>query len=678
MAERTSRPAGAEAAAGEGTSNRRWWWTCATVITCFVAAGRWYTLGNPWEYNPDESQALANALRVLRHGWSWNSVDGTSSGPLNTLVLLWPRMLGGDVTYATMRFTTIVLVAVTFVATFATLTRLVGTALALVLALPFVAFVALTPSWDFIHYNSEATPMAMIAVAISLATRYVWSERSNDGSAVLVAAIGVLVSAVPFAKLQVLPVAFCVGLLAVGMVMHRRTASWWRELLAFGAGVAAPVLFFLAPLIPSGLQDFWTSYLTWAGTYVKTPLSLAEVNALMHTDVLLTLAFRATAGCALLFLLQRIIVRRRFERLGFGGALVLIAFAAQFAVRRPGNPFPHYLWILPVCVLPLAGYLGSNLRMARRERASLVAAGAVIATILMFAPVVRAIRAERPPGPTQVGWGGHWQKSALLAAFDAKPGDSAAIWGWMASWYGLSGLPPATREAITTNQVNPGPLQGYYRSRYLKDFKRSRPAFVWDAVTPASFGLNSPETQGLTIFPGLAAIVARDYVAIGDPRFRQAGCGRLYMRRDRHGAFTARTAPIREVRSTSSYNPQYKAAHVLDSSVTEDVCTDYWLLPDQRLGSLTLELERPARVTGLSVLNTRNGRLMDRESGRLRVRAWRGRAVVGERTVDARRYPHWTEVDFERTIQADRVTVDVLSYRGLGGGLNEVLVRREP
>src|SRR4051812_41016593 len=67
----------------------------ATVALIF--AGRLPAIVYPIRLNPDEVQMGANALRVLRHGAGWGSLDGTTVGPLSSLVLVWPALFGKDV-----------------------------------------------------------------------------------------------------------------------------------------------------------------------------------------------------------------------------------------------------------------------------------------------------------------------------------------------------------------------------------------------------------------------------------------------------------------------------------------------------------------------------------------------------------------------------------------------------
>ena len=48
------------------------------------------------EVNPDESQMLAQAMRLLSHPVPWRDMDSTTSGPLNTMWLSLPMYFGAS------------------------------------------------------------------------------------------------------------------------------------------------------------------------------------------------------------------------------------------------------------------------------------------------------------------------------------------------------------------------------------------------------------------------------------------------------------------------------------------------------------------------------------------------------------------------------------------------------
>jgi hypothetical protein len=71
---------------------------------------------------------------------------------------------------------------------------------------------------------------------------------------------------------------------------------------------------------------------------------------------------------------------------------------------------------------------------------------------------------------------------------------------------------PATRDAITTHQLVPGPYQEYFRQRFLADLRVQPPPLFVDAVSPVSFAFDDPATHGYESWPALAAFIDENYL----------------------------------------------------------------------------------------------------------------------------------------------------------------------
>jgi hypothetical protein len=100
---------------------------------------------------------------------------------------------------------------------------------------------------------------------------------------------------------------------------------------------------------------------------------------------------------------------------------------------------------------------------------------------------------------------------AELVARVSQPGDCMAVWGWMPSFFVETGLTPATRDAIGHYQLSPGPNQGYFRNRYLRDMQQSRPVLFVDAVARGAFLGPLGKAQMHEGFPELARYVDENY-----------------------------------------------------------------------------------------------------------------------------------------------------------------------
>jgi len=113
--------------------------------------------------NPDESQMIANAKKYIFVDMNtWRSVDTGSSGPLNSMVLMWPVLGLGQVTYFSARLTGALLIGVTWLFTYLSLFRSIPQ-MRIFLAGMLMCFLAGTYFFDFVHYSSEHLPVALLA-----------------------------------------------------------------------------------------------------------------------------------------------------------------------------------------------------------------------------------------------------------------------------------------------------------------------------------------------------------------------------------------------------------------------------------------------------------------------------------------------------------------------------------
>jgi hypothetical protein len=96
-----------------------------------------------------------------------------------------------------------------------------------------------------------------------------------------------------------------------------------------------------------------------------------------------------------------------------------------------------------------------------------------------------------------------------------RPVRSLAIWGWAPGVYVLTGIPPATRDSVGHFIISAGPMQQYFRSRFLQDLSRNPPDLFIDAVATDAF--KWPEwaaADGYESDPSLRKFIDENYVLV--------------------------------------------------------------------------------------------------------------------------------------------------------------------
>lgn len=510
-------------------------WRWGLAILALLAAGRWPCLAVGMELNADETQMLAGAITLQHDPIFWRSVDGNTAGPLNFYILLPAVLLNGPTGYLAARLTTLILLWGALCLLHASFARLTGRTVARIASLPALCFEALTTHPDFLHYSTELLPLGLLAAGLYLGVREHESDKPHLGRRF---AFGLLLGAIPMAKLQGIPL----GLAVAGLLFLRDTrvhpgslrphaAAWTAMIL----GAMLPTAFFIGMALLSGEWDnALTSYITGnLGYMVDSGFTLKAnlahlADSISHPGDLAPWWFAASLALALgALVLARHTPPEKRQTLSMAGGLIVVGVVTVLA---PNRPFAHYLqfMLLPLSALCAAStavllhaWRSSAPRPPRWLVASLLLAGALLVPAGRLGrphPFVGRLQAQhnRPPGAVV----------ALILAL-SRPEEPIAVWGWMSAYHVESGRPQALRESHSSYQIESWPLQPFYRRRYLEDMDRGRPVLFIDATGPGNFAYRQRERAAHEVFPELATVIKERYRLIADP-----GNARIYLRHD--------------------------------------------------------------------------------------------------------------------------------------------------
>lgn len=654
----------------------------------FIFWGRWDSILYPLPLNPDEAQAAANALRFISYGLSWNAMDGTTAGPYNTLIISWPYFFGGDVTFSTIRLTACGLLGSIFVLVYSSIRSISGRFYAALFTLPLAVFYGLTENPEFLHYSSEIFPLFLLVLANFLAVKAYNNTELNGPNLFPIILLGLAIGGAPFAKLQSSPMAIIVGVFSIYLLLRSPNPRKIFFVSVFILSCLSPGLALLLPLfLTNNLHHFFTSYLSWANLYVKESLSFIELHKLIANDPLLKSLtyFVATLGISSLFYISFFINRDKNNinlLMTYSIAVLLVAF---YAIAKPGNGFPHYLMFFPPFAILFVGY--SVCCIPRRKHYMLYYFLFFIAIAFYFTypTVTDHFRSKSSFGSfsssykTKLKNSFIW-KSPNIFLWISKPTDRLLVWGWMPQWYVWSGLTPATRETHNYSQIVQTKLIDYYRKRLLYDIDVSSPNIIIDSVTGNSFGFNDANKNGILTFPALGALVSSEFERLGDIRHQNPSCPKIYIKKPRMIELREHIIDLKSISASARYPSEtnlYAENNLDDNSVTEDSCIDYWLAPDGQLDDLHITFNAAEPVRKLLILNTKNGRYLDRATKNIKFSLYNKEKLVFTKELLLNHHPRWTEFVFDRPYISDSMRIKILSFEGLGAGLNEIKIIRE-
>lgn len=475
------------------------------------------------ELNEDESQMLAQGMTLFKDLVYWKAVDGTTGGPLSSYFLFIPALFTSDFSYTTAHLGAVLLVVVSLFFLYKSLENWFGWKTASISIFPVFMFYSFTQYGDFVHFSSEHVPVAIIAVIL-----WLLSSPSLCFSTLGTLSIGVLLAALPFGKIQALPLGFSLFAYAVWQSINHKN---FRSVLLYavgGLGFFAIVGIVLQLL--GVFDDFFTFYIqanlaygsneSWLSSLLTTWNSFSRASDFYLVVFSLLLSF-----VLILFTNSWRSMNRKLALFS-----VFYILMALVATSRTGSGYTHYLlfWVSPFALLT-AVFLAPVV-----SRFSFVGA-LVVVTTLLFLFLGIYFNYVRNGVLNQYSSGGQIgnrifpiSKTGTKILEYGKEGDYLVVWGWRCQYYVETQMLQGVAENHSIRSIFEHPLRDIYRNRYISDIKRTQPAVFIDAVGKNSLWVQNTKTQGYESFPELAAHISGNYKLV-----TTVDGNRMFVRNDR-------------------------------------------------------------------------------------------------------------------------------------------------
>jgi hypothetical protein len=483
------------------------------------------------ELNQDESQMLSHAVTLFQDPVYWRSVDGTTIGPLDNYLLVVPKLFGFQLDYSSARFMGLLCVAGAWLLLFSSVKNWFGITIARRVSVVPLLFVAFTQEIDFVHYSSEQLPVLLLAYCLWQLSRL---DPKTTPSASGLYFLGLVAGAVPFAKLQAIPLVAVLVMSAFWVVSQRPGGLKAAAALILG-GLTIPLFFLVFTLSYGVFDDFIDFYLLGNAIYaggagfLDIPSQFYKIIVLSTDFQFLSLALAVPMAIGLIRIVRLYVPGKMDFYVPF--TIFSLTLASIYAVTKSGNDFIHYL---NFCIIPwtlLAAY-----GLSAVESWSL-AFPAVIMLWFGCYDALRFVKERRLNAFDSVGKT-ELQESPVVAEIlkRRKKGDYMVVWGWNCSYYVEAQLAQGTAENHSERSIFEHPMRDTYRKRYMADLARTQPAFVLDAVGKNSHWVQDKKTQGIESYPELNQYIRNHYTLLGE-----YDDVRLYMRNDRVAVSRAAT-----------------------------------------------------------------------------------------------------------------------------------------
>lgn len=510
-------------------------WTTLVIVTFYCL--RWQSLAG-FEQNPDESQSINAARTLLVDPRFWVSVDMGTHGPVVSFAQTILPMLGIKIDYAGSRLLgASMMIGVIFCA-YTVLRRIATVANARLALLPLIFCLGTSlPATDysasfndFTAYNGEHPILLLMALSGSLmTTAFLRVKEEQDEpvplrqSAACLLSAGFFTGLIGWAKLQGVPLAFCLlGIASVVLFRAIRRAKKsdlpesrpFTKVVWLGVGFALPNVLILS-LVASynGLGLLWASYIQWNLVYAsrqKTEIVLKRLPELINWGIKTQLLgttfsrwFFLSGVIGIVLFLVWGLQKRKFCGKGIFLPVTLVILTGWVCVLRPGNQYEHYvlLVLIPSALLVSLVWavileLGSDPGVTTPPklwpgRQSLP----IVLAIYIFTPALLSVgrlwmqdrRLSANPGSQYRYYSPAYATDITTLRRLTHPNDYVAIWGWEASLYNGSDTLTATRSSVVLREASTFlPMQRHFLELYLSDLDRHNPVVFIDSVRPSS------------------------------------------------------------------------------------------------------------------------------------------------------------------------------------------------
>ena len=454
-----------------------------------------------YELNPDESQIISHALTLRQNPIFWQSVDGTTIGPIDIYLLTLVKIFGGNIDYSIAHAAALGCSLVSLLFFFLSIRNFFNESTAKLTILPVVLFLAFTQETDFIHYTSEQVPLVLLTASLWL------SSVIHKGNTLKwpVFLLGLILGMIPFAKLQASLQAVYLGMGVFIILLQRHQIKSIFTLIL--GGIYFPILVFTFlisfGLLPSFIEFYIKGNLVYASSgNTKNVFSQFVDILILSPDFL-----KYLSSICVLILVGAFSIRKSLDKwlLGFLFGWVLVSI---YAITKSGNPFVHYLNLL---LYPLA-LLGAFF-VYYIQKPSLKIATAFI-PFLIWSVFFIPQTLKKKPLNLYVSTTNHTLQQSEVAKKIleyARPDDMLVVWGWACRYYVETQLAEGTAENHTERCIYEHPMKPNYRKRFIADMLRNRPAVFIDAVGKNSVWVQDTTTQGHQNFPELKDFIASNY-----------------------------------------------------------------------------------------------------------------------------------------------------------------------
>jgi len=621
--------------------------------------------------NIDESQMIANAIRLQLNGFNIFEFDGTSSGFLNSLILTWPSLLGLDITYLSTRFTALILISLTLYFCFLYLRFEVNKLISFLIISPALLLFSLTNDPDYQHYSSELLSTLFIIITLYGFRSYI---ETNKIYSLLVGLF--LLGLVIFSKTQIIPTAIILCFsISLYFLWKKNYFMILKNLLIFFGPIAIIIFsYFLAGY----LKDYYINYFEFS----KAVVSKYSLGENINPKNVITENVSTKSK-----IFDHLLLNSVFHYFYLKIILTFYLFLLMLSFKKTKNIFNYSFFLIIICIIsvlmsiiitgaiyrhyfiplvPLTAlFVGSIFTMVANilSRSFIFKIPIYFFFIIFVASFLfenKKFYAQRYE-KNQFNFQKINLNSPKVLDYLGVQKGNIYIWGWAPQWYVFSYLFPSDRATISQKNIENYSNKDYFNSRLIKDLEDYKPNIIIDFVKPKSFLYTNPEL-GINNSP-LKNLIKKKYVKLEN---YNPECPDIYLKSKDFEELDKKIIDFK-------IDNNLVKNRLNDFSITETICDDGVIFNENFPDEINLDLDPKFTPKKLLVLASK----FNKKNVELKIRFQNVKNKIYTKNILLNKYPYWTEIILEENKSStSKIIFDISELKKMRYGINEIKIFR--
>ena len=622
--------------------------------------------------NIDESQMMANAVRLHLNDYNVFNFDGTSSGFLNSLVLNWPNLLGLDVTFLSTRLTSILILSLIFYLIFLYFRTELSKFLSLLIIFPGITFFAFTGDPDYQHYSSELLSTLFIIFCLYGFKKY--STQNSNFYLIGFLPLGLII----FAKSQIIPTAISLfGISCIYMILKKEYAQLVKISFFFTFPFISIILLYF---LNGYLHDYYLNYFEFSKAVVSkyslgenistniinTEKKLIESNLVKHllyNSLFHYFYFQTLLAIFILFYLTKEKFFQLLKNINFI-LIVICIISILFSIAITGVIYRHYFTpLIPLTTL----FIGALFVINKNKILSSRYIRILLTPLSLF--LIISFMQENNKFYTNKLEKTHFNleninlNSPEIFKYLDIEGNKLFIWGWSPQWYVLSYMLPSDRATISQKNIEDYSNKEYFNQRLISDLNKNTPDIIMDTVKQKSFYYTESKNS-ITNNSPIKEMVKEKYVLLNKDN---SYCPDIYLSKTNFEKLKNR------IINFTTKNVELKK-RINDFSIGEDICDDSYIFNSDDDEKIKFMFQEKTDIHNMLILSSKkNMRKIE-----VNLKLINNTKEIMSKKVKLNKHPFWTSVSFDKNNeQIDGVIIDVRNLKELNYGLNEIKFYRK-